>query len=149
MAHQHAAFALFLEGERVRFNDTDYDLTNRRNFTAHLHSAEGGDIIHLEGSFPNGVPDVTLASFFRNHGVSFQPGALTLDTFDHHNGTAWPDNATHRWRVWVQPAAGNWTLAPDGPGLVLRDHDRILVTYGEPSPEELARERAAVRQFGT
>lgn len=144
-AHEHVAFALFLGGERVLFNHSDYDLSSVRQVRAHLHVTEkdGGGIVHVEDRFPGGVPDVTLAEFFALHGVRLANGSLTLDTRDGHNGTTWNDTAAARWRVLVQ-AAPNATWNASSPALVLRDGQRILVAYGTLSPEEIEREEAAV-----
>lgn len=135
--HEHAAFSLWLAGERLSFNHTAYDLQSVRNITAHLHIANtGGEhAIHVEGNFRGGKHDVTLGTFLRIHGLEAAPGRLTLDSRDGHNGTTWNDTAALRWQVWARPANGTWTQAPEGPALLLRDGLRVLLTYAPPGAD--------------
>lgn len=137
-AHEHAAFAMFIHEERVRFDHPDYDLNATGFPRAHLRTAEprGEHVIHLEGDFPGGVPDVNLSAFLGSLGVRFAPGSLTLDLRDGHNGSAWNDTRAARWQVWVQQgsagsASGAQTV-PLGPAHVLRGGQRVLVTYAPP-----------------
>ena len=46
--HIHAAFALFVHGERIEYTDPAFDLAARHYLRAHLHHPDG-DIIHIEG----------------------------------------------------------------------------------------------------
>ncbi|MCA1813596.1 MAG: hypothetical protein LC624_06555 [Halobacteriales archaeon] len=145
--HEHAAWSMFLLGEQVDFTDPAYDLFYVRNISAHLHVQEehGGSIVHIEGNFTDGVPDVTLQSFLATLGVRFPGPSLTLDTKDGHNGTTWNDTATLRWRVLVGDASGNgtvWRDAPEGPLLPLRDGVRVLLTYGAPEQDIAAQGQA-------
>lgn len=144
-AHEHAAFALFLAGERVSFNHSAYDLQAVRAVRAHLHVQQehGEHVIHVEDHFPGGAPNVTLAEFFGFHGLRFARGALTLDTRDGHNGTAWNDTPDKAWQVWSAPRNGTFAEVLDGPGLVLREGQRVLVTYAAPG-DDLAAQQAAV-----
>jgi hypothetical protein len=144
-AHEHAAFALFLAGERVAFNDTAYDLSRVGQVRAHLHVTErdGGSIVHVEGAFPGGVPNVTLQEFLAIHGVRFAPPSLTLDAQDHHNGTTWNDTAAVAWQVWLQPGR-NASWEPAAPGLLLRDGQRVLLTYAPLGSAEIAAQQGAV-----
>jgi hypothetical protein len=139
---------MFLLGERVAFTDAAYDLSRIGNLSAHLHVAEpdGGSIVHIEGNFSGGVPDVTLQSFLRTLGVRFDGANLTLDTRDHHNGTAWNGTAQRRWQVLVANTTSGrttWSEAAPGALLPLRDGTRLLLTYGA-DPEQLAAQEQAV-----
>lgn len=147
-AHEHAGWAMFLLGERVNFTDAAYDLASVRNLSAHLHVAEehGGGIVHIEGDFRGGAPDVTLQGFLRTLGVQLTGAGLTLDTRDHHNGTTWNGTAQLRWRVLTGAGeSGNttWRDAREGALLPLRDGLRVLLTYGA-AGDDVARQGEAV-----
>jgi hypothetical protein len=137
--HEHAGFALFVLGERVPFNATDYDLQARGNISAHLHVTEkdGGAVLHLEGFFPDGIPDITVAQFLAIHGVSYKGASLTLDTLDGHNGTTWNSTLERAWQLWVQRPERAWEQAPEGPGWFLRDGQRVLLTYAPANATQL------------
>lgn len=144
-AHEHAAFALWVAGERVSFRHADYDLGRIGIMRTHLHvQANGGEhIVHIEDRFPGGIPDATLGEFLLSLGIDARAGYLKLDTRDGHNGTAFPDGATHQWQVWLRPANGTWAPAPAGFGHVLRNEHRILVTYAAPG-DDLVAQQASV-----
>lgn len=132
--HEHATFALFILGERVSFNHVDYDLSRVRVMRAHLHVPDEFTI-HIEDDFPGGIPTVTVAEFLGVHGVRFATGALTLDRKDGHNGTTWNDTAQARWHVLVEPANQTAAEAAAGPGHVLREGQRVLVSYAPPGTD--------------
>lgn len=137
--HEHAAFALFIEGERVSFADEAYDVSQIYG-SVHMHATEehGGSIIHIEAPFPSGVPNVTLESFFAQYGVEFELGRLKLDSKGSHNGSELRDVGNHYWRVFVSRLEAGEPpsrlpfkqLSGDYAAHVIQDGDRILVTFG-------------------
>lgn len=133
-AHEHASFGMFLHGEPVRFNHTDYDRAATGGGPAFLRVADpdGGHIVHLEGAFPGGVPNVTLGAFLATLGVSFELGGLTLDTRDGHNGTTWNETRGVRWQVWVQERDSGAQPRQNGPDHVLGEGQRVLLSFAPP-----------------
>ncbi len=153
--HEHAAFAVFIDGERLRFDHTDYDLEATQFPDAHLRTTgtSGGDVIHIEGMFADGKPDVTLAGFLRSLDVHFGPGVMRLDERGDHNGTLIADGDGKKWSVFLsqRDAEGQRGAFEEQWGdytdILLRDGMRILLTYGSPlemDDQEYARQQAAV-----
>lgn len=152
-AHEHAAFAIFIDGVQLSFDSTDYDLESIQYPKAHLRTTgtSGGSIIHLEGMFPQGEPDVTVAGFLSSLGITFSPGVMTLDKRSDHNGTLIADGNGKKWSVFASnrdDGRGPFELQwGDYSDIRLRDGLRLLITYStplEPDDRELARQQAAV-----
>ncbi len=152
--HEHAAFALFIKGEQVLFNHPDYDVSATKFPEAHLRTSQegGGDIIHIEGLFPNAEPDITLAGFLASLDIKFSPGVLTLDNKADHNGTLIADGNGRKWSVYASERNGSdrgpFVLQMgDYSDLRLRDGLRVLITFTNPmefTDAEQARQQAAI-----
>lgn len=148
--HEHAAFAIFTNGQRVRFDDPAYD-ASQISGKVHMNVSEpdGGAIWHLEGQFLLAQPNLTLARILGQYGLHFEQGLLILDRHDGHNGATWPDEKPDAWHLFVsnrtsgvrnafQEIVQNYTK------YIPRDGDQVLLTYGSPTPVELAREEAVI-----
>ena len=154
-AHEHPAYALYIEGEHVTFNHPDYD-ARAINDKVHIHyrgDEASAATWHVEANFPNGIPDLTLQQIFAQYGLTFRHGYLKLDTKDGHNGTEWPDRGDHRWRVFVSKVVvgenGNerqpFTEVPgDYSQYVPRDFEKILITYGNLTAEQIQMQQQAI-----
>jgi hypothetical protein len=157
--HEHPTFLLMIGGQEVSFNDPAYDL-NRGvgGGRVHMHYSGPGDPTkmntwHVEAFFPGGIPDVTMKAIFEQYQVTFSQGYVKLDKLDSHNGTEWRDTGNQTWHVFVSRTVdhapqGNRTAWEQVPGdysqFVPRDGDHILITYGDLSPTEIARQEALV-----
>lgn len=146
-AHDHASFAVFIEGERVIFVHPDYDAGKRGMGPPHMHVGDGREVWHIEGSFPGGKPDMTLPDLFIYHGVKVREGSLQLDTAAGHNGTTWNDQGNKTWQLYVSRHDGDrrapfvveafTTYRP-------QNLDKLLITYGDLTSDELTRQQATV-----
>lgn len=136
--HEHATFALFVDGARVAYTDPVFDMSQRAFLRAHLHVPDQ-DVVHLEGT--SGVTMATLVE--RMLLGRLEPGRLVLDDVVH-GGRVLEDNATHRLQLHVSKAGGPWMRVHDVPGYPPRDLDRVLLTYGTGDPAEIARQQDAV-----
>jgi hypothetical protein len=138
--HIHPAFAVFADGARVGYDDPAFDLTQRRVLRAHLHTGDGyPGVMHIEGG-----PGLTLAAFFRDGlGAELTEQRLVLDEVVH-GGARYEENTTHRLRLFVQPAGGTWAEVKPIVGYVPRDHDRLLVSFGDERGAALEAQKAAV-----
>jgi hypothetical protein len=156
--HEHPTYAIFIHGEHVSFNDVAYDQRNI-NDKVHLHTTSGSPAKaatwHVEGLFPGGVPTWGLGRIFEQYQVTFRQGYLKLDSLDGHNGTAWPDEGSNVWQVWSSKVVVNattgenerqpWTqVTGDYATHVPRDLEKILITYGTLTPEEVTRQQGLV-----
>lgn len=149
--HDHASFALFIGGEKVSFVHPDYDAGQRGMGPPHMHIGDGREIWHIEGSFVGGRSDLTLADSSLYNGVTFRQGSMKLDTLGGHNGTEWRDQGNATWEVYVSRMVGDQRapferIEGDYSQYAPQNLDMILVTYGDLTPEELARQQAAVPQ---
>ncbi|MFA5943274.1 MAG: hypothetical protein WC876_02280 [Candidatus Thermoplasmatota archaeon] len=122
--HIHAAWALFVDGDRVNFTAPAYDLANTGFLRGHLHVPDQ-DIIHLEGT-----PGLTLADFFH--------GSLDADLWDtglrldaSHAGAELRNDGNRTLRLFVVHEDGaRWLEESSIASYQPLDHDRILLTYG-------------------
>ncbi|MHB8604296.1 MAG: hypothetical protein ACYDCK_03490 [Thermoplasmatota archaeon] len=151
--HEHATFAIFAEGTRVSFRDPAYDFTQGFSAAEHMHSLPGSgdvnDTIHIEGTFPGGVPTWTLKDFFAQYGLIITPTSMKLDTLGGHNGTLYTATANDTLRVFDSIVASGvrqpFALVPgDATKLVPRDEMEILITFGHADATELASEEAHI-----
>jgi hypothetical protein len=130
--HIHVGFALYAEGERLRFDDPSFDFLQRRILLSHLHAPDDGTL-HIEGP-----PGQTVAdSLARAVGVSLDVAGATLDKAVH--GGRQIEGA----RVFVlAPDDARWreTSIEYAPG----DLDRILLTLGPSTQDALASQQASV-----
>lgn len=154
--HWHAGWELYAwdeeEGSYRHFEYTNggYDpgsgsalATPMRN---HLHTtgAPGSDnVVHLESR----PPPFELDRFFDGLGIDMKRTSLTMD--DLHGGDRFANNATHSWRLFVQPADGDWEENGRFNDYTMQDGDRLLVTFGDPDAMdgpggELERQLASV-----
>lgn len=137
--HIHAAFAVFVDGERLSYAHPVFDLSQRGIVHAHLHT-RNPDVLHIEG--PAGM---TLGTILHNAiGTTLVPDGLTLDDLTH-GGRVLAANATAS--LHVQVAARNsadWRSVADAASYVPGDRDRVLISFGNGDPPRLASEAAAV-----
>jgi hypothetical protein len=154
-AHEHASYMIYVQGEPVSFAHPAYDISSvSERVHMHINEQGGGAIWHLEARFPNGIPDLSMRRIFSYYGLDFGVGHLRLDTADNHNGSEFRDQGNQTWQVLVSkllPDAKNATvrdsfrpLTGDYTAYTPRDGDKILITYGDPTPDELLRQEASI-----
>lgn len=148
-AHDHATFGVFIGGQDVGFSHPDYDASKRGHGPPHMHSSDGRAVWHIEGRFPGGKPDLTLEDLFVYHSVKFRGGSMQLDTMAGHNGTEWRDQGNATWQVFVSRMAGDQRAPFEGvegdiSQYVPQNMEKVLITYGEPTPADLARQQSLV-----
>ena len=120
--HMHADFKVILHGEAYNFTQEKYMSTEARPLSpfTHLHDMVG-EVIHKHMS------GITLGDFFESLGMSFTKTCFTLD-----DGTAYCNDETNSLKLFV-----NDKLNTKFDQYELEDLDRILITYGSESEEEL------------
>ncbi|GEM_PF-6660436 len=138
--HEHAAFAVFVNGTQVDYELPAFDFALHPYQRAHQHVGEGfPGTIHMEGA-----PGVTLAEFFdRGLDTRLAPDGIWLDAAAH-GGHGYRGNDTDGLHVFVVHPGGEWMVAPGGPAYQPQNHDRILVTFGPLDVTEILKEEAAV-----
>lgn len=139
---EQTGFALWILGREVGFADDAYEFECMPG-PLHFHRERPG-IIDTEGYFPDGIPTFSLAQFLSQFGVDYGEGFLKLDTLGVHNGTRWVDDMTNRWTLYAAAENTPFRSVADGPAHVPRDGERLLLTYGNQTFDEIAREQSRV-----
>lgn len=119
--HEHARFAVFVDGERLDYGQPAYDLSARGVMRGHLHAPDG-ETLHVEGA-----PGLAFGAFFHDTLMGrLEPGRVTLDAG--HGGRAL-EGVPVRLLV-AHGDAGAWSTAADPAAYEPRDGDRILLVVG-------------------
>lgn len=114
--HEHADFAVYLNGEKFDFTKAKYQSsdTNPLDPDAHLHDGNG-DVTHKHRK------GITLGYFFDTLGMKFDNQCFTTD-----DGTQYCNTADKKLTMYVNGKEntqfGNYEFT---------DLDRILITYGD------------------
>lgn len=115
--HEHANFAVYIDGVRYNFSQTKYIPTEKQEVGlkqfVHMHDMNGG-VIHLH------EPGIILGMFFDSIGMQLNATCLSLD-----NGTSYCTSANESLKMYANGFQSN---AFDQ--LPLHDLDRILISYG-------------------
>lgn len=116
-AHDHADFKVYLDGQAVNFSQPQYQL---RHPNIHVEGGDG-DVIHMHSAH------VTIGGFVQTLSLHFNSTCFVLDAEQSFcNG----GGKTLKFYVNGQPNA-------QFDAYVLRHLDRILVSYGDETAEEL------------
>lgn len=129
--HAHADFKVFLEGKEFNFNKTQFDVANKY-IHLHLRNPDGDKVIHLEG-----MENITLGIFFESLGVKFNASCFVLDT-----GESYCSNFEKRIRFFVN-SKENFQFDFYEP----RNLDRILITYGNLSDENIMKQTENITDY--
>lgn len=136
--HIHPTFAVYVDGERIDFTSPLFDLAARGVLSAHLHAPDGATM-HVEGQ-----PGQTLGEFFRDAlAANLTDTRLQLDNLVH-EGRILNDGKGGDLRLHVAGRDEPWREVVDVDGYVPRDGDRILLTFGKPTPEDLEAQKASL-----
>lgn len=116
-AHEHAAFSVFINGEAIDFSQDKYQLKNR-----YIHVEGGdGDTIHKHAT------GVDIGFFFETLGMRFTSECFTMD-----NGTQYCNDGTNSLKFFVNGVRNNMYN-----NYVLKDNDRILLSYGSEEQQQI------------
>ena len=125
-AHEHAAFAIKINGKQIDFSQPKYQLQSR------LIHVEGGDGTTLH-RHATGVP---FAEFLKSVNMNIENGCFTLD-----DGKQYCNNDINKLRFFIN---GNETESINN--YVINPNDRILVIYGNENADQINQELAALRE---
>lgn len=116
-AHVHAGFAVMLNGREVDFSQTEYQVQSQ------LIHVEGGDGTTLH-RHATGVP---IGEFLRSVNMNIANNCFITD-----EGTQYCEGGDNRLMFFV-----NGDEVQDIMGYVLNDNDRILITYGDLTEQQI------------
>ena len=119
--HAHADFKIFLNGREINFTNPKFDVANRY-VHFHLRNLEGDKLIHIEG-----MENTTIGLFLDSLRMKFNSSCFILD-----DGKSFCNNINHRLRFFVN---GKENFQFDF--YEFRDLDRILITYGNQTDQEI------------
>ena len=125
-AHEHAAFAIKINGKQIDFSQPKYQLQSR------LIHVEGGDGTTLH-RHATGVP---FDEFLKSVNMNIKNGCFILD-----DGKQYCDNKENKLRFFLN---GNETDSINS--YVINPNDRILVIYGNETADQINQELAALRR---
>jgi hypothetical protein len=125
-AHEHAAFAIKINGKQIDFSQSKYQVQSR------LIHVEGGDGTTLH-RHATGVP---FAEFLKSVNMNIENGCFTLD-----DGKQYCNNEDNKLRFFIN---GNKTESINN--YVINPNDRILVIYGNENADQINQELAALRE---
>lgn len=134
--HEHANFRVFDQGRELEFKHPRFDMKYMA-MKAHLHQPDDSQI-HLEGDCAD------VSTFFSLMGMKLRPGYLKLDD-ELHASKELQDNGNDTLRFFLyHKEDGNWTWTekPDAPDYQLRSMQRLLITYGNLTDDNIQRQQS-------
>ncbi|MBI4018772.1 MAG: hypothetical protein HY364_00790 [Candidatus Aenigmarchaeota archaeon] len=124
--HAHADFKVFIDGNEMDFARKKYDYKDH-NIHLHINNPYGGYVMHLEGG------GAELANFFASLGMIFNSTCFATETESYCN------TGFSKLRMLV-----NGKENQDYGSYIPQDLDRILVTYGNQTEEEISSQKNSI-----
>lgn len=126
--HEHADFAVFLDGVQYNFSQERFMTYNSTELSeiVHMHDMKG-NIIHVHAK------GVTLDLFFGTLGIKFNSTCFIVDGLNYCN------DGTRTIRMYVNGRSNN-----EFDNYQPKDLDRILITYGSENDAQLASQISSV-----
>ncbi len=125
--HIHADFKVYLEGKAYNFSQLKYMSNDTFSTNRFIHMHDGkGNIIHQH------INGVTLGNFFKGLNMTFNSTCFVTDT-------SFCNSKTKTLKFYVN---GNRNMEFNL--YELKDDDRILITYGNESSEEIDLQLASI-----
>ncbi|MDO8624848.1 MAG: hypothetical protein Q7R47_02100, partial [Candidatus Diapherotrites archaeon] len=127
--HWHADFKVYLDNNAFDFSQSKYQSVEGNELSERIHLHENdGNVIHIEGA------DVLLGEFFNSIGMKFSSTCFVTDT-----NKSYCDGAAGQLKFFV-----NGQINTQFENYVPQDLDRILIAYGNETPEQLQQELDSV-----
>ena len=125
-AHEHAAFAIKINGTQIDFSQPKYQVQSR------LIHVEGGDGTTLHRH----ATDVPVDEFLKSVKMNIENGCFVLD-----DGKQYCNNEENKLRFFIN---GNETDSINN--YVINPNDRILIIYGNENADQINQELDALRR---
>jgi uncharacterized protein with PQ loop repeat len=133
-AHIHADFAIFLDGRELTPLPPKYF---ERSQYIHMEKGPGaGSVIHMHAT------NVPLSLFFRSLGMSFDSNCFKLDT-----GQEYCNNGNRTLKMYVKHVDSDWEENFEYGDYVFNDLDKILISFGNETEDELRLQMDSVTDF--
>lgn len=132
--HIHADFQVYLDGEKITPLERRYYV---KGPYMHVESGPGeGEVIHMHAT------NAPLSIFFRSLGMNFNSECFRLD-----NGRDYCSAGNKTLKMFVKHESGDWEESRQFHTYIFQDHDKILITYGDETAEELQAQKDSVTDF--
>ncbi|MBI4894701.1 MAG: hypothetical protein HY833_03125 [Candidatus Aenigmarchaeota archaeon] len=132
--HIHADFQIYLDGDQITPLERRYYV---RGPYMHVETGPGeGVVIHMHAT------NSPLSIFFRSLGMSLNSECFRLD-----NGKDYCNSGTKTLKMFVKKEFGDWEENRQFHTYIFQNHDRILITYGDETAEELQAQKDSVTEF--
>ncbi len=132
--HIHADFAIFLNGEEITPLPQQYYVLSPY---VHIETGPGaGSVIHIHAT------NVPLDMFFKSLGMK-----LTPECFEIGNDANYCSDGINTLKMSVKRKDGNWTQNSEYGKYIFQDLDKILITYGDETDEEIQMQQNNVTDF--
>lgn len=132
--HIHADLAVFLDGDEITPLQPKYYV---RNQFVHVEAGVGpGTVIHMHAT------NVPLGFFLRSLGMNFNNECFRLD-----NGKEYCNEGDKSLKMFVKHAGGQWEQNRQFHTYVFQDLDKILITYGNETDNQIQLQEDSVTDF--
>ncbi len=132
--HIHADIAVFLDGKQITPFGPQYFVRARH---VHVETGAGaGTVIHMHAT---GVP---LGNFLSTLGMKFDKDCFVTD-----NKVSYCNSGNKTLKIFVKHEGSEWEQNFAYDTYVFTDLDKILITYGDETEEELQLQKNAVTDF--
>jgi len=127
--HQHADIKVYVLENAIDFSLPQYQLQDR---LTHLEDGDG-DVVHTHAT------GITLGYLFRTLGMKISDECLKLNT-----GNEYCNVGNAKLNVFAKNRNSEWEAIFYASDYIIQDMDKILVTYGTESEEEIKEQMESV-----
>ncbi|MBU5537395.1 MAG: hypothetical protein QW818_02335 [Candidatus Aenigmatarchaeota archaeon] len=132
--HIHADFAIFLNGKKITPLPEQYYVASPY---IHVEAGPGaGSVIHMHAT------NVPLKMFFNSLGMK-----LTSKCFEINKDNKYCNDGVNTLKMFVKHVNGTWEQNFEYEKYVFKDLDKILITYGNETDEEIQLQQNNVTDF--
>jgi hypothetical protein len=132
--HIHADLAIYMEGTPITPFSPRYYV---KSPYMHVESGPGeGYVLHMHAI------NTPLSIFFRSIGMTYNSECFRLD-----NGKEYCNDGEKRLRMFVKHDGGQWEENRQFHTYIFQDLDKILITYGNDSPDEIKKQQDSVTDW--
>jgi len=127
--HSHADFKVYILGKPLNFDSAKYQVMER---LTHVENKDGG-VLHVHAT------GITLGFFLKSLGLKLTDECITLDT-----GNQYCNLGKATLKAYVKSQNTGWVQIYDPADYVINDLDKMLVSYGSESEEDIKKQQLAV-----
>lgn len=133
-AHIHADFAIFLNGEQLTPLTREYF-----ELSPYIHVEPGpgeGSVLHIHAT------NVPLKMFFDSLGMEFNSKCFEVD-----RNNKYCNDGANTLKMFVKHVNDTWEQSFEYEKYVFEDFDKILITYGDETEEEIQLQQNNITDF--